>query len=248
MSDAMPSRATMIGVITDLRKRLLRMVLAVGAGAAVGWYFAGDLLLVLRVPFHKVLGPSRSLYFTAPHESFMAHLWLGLVAGLLLAAPYVFLQIWWIASPVLYRRRRAVFLVFAMASALVFVLGSLFGYFGILPAALDFLVRRFELGELFTAKLKISSFMSFSLKLLLVFGLAFELPVMMVLLGRLGVLNARHLWRGFRYAVVIIVIASAVLTPPDVFTQLMLAGPLILLYLVGMLLVAVLGKREKTDA
>jgi len=131
-----------------------------------------------------------------------------------------------------------------MASALVFVLGAVFGYFGILPAALDFLVKRYETGEMFTAMLKISSFMNFSLKLLLVFGLGFELPVLMVLLGRLGIVNARMLWRGFRYAVVIIAIAAAALTPPDVVTQLMLAGPLVLLYVMGMALVAVVGKRR----
>ncbi|MDP8224156.1 MAG: twin-arginine translocase subunit TatC [Candidatus Lernaella stagnicola] len=244
MSDAMPTGPDLLSVFADLRRRVLRITLAIGVGAAVGLYFSSDLLLILKLPFLSIMGQNRSLYFTAPHESFMAHLWLGLIAGLLLAAPYVFLQIWWIASPVLYRKRRIIFFLFAMASALVFVLGAVFGYFGILPAALDFLVKRYETGEMFTAMLKISSFMNFSLKLLLVFGLGFELPVLMVLLGRLGIVNARMLWRGFRYAVVIIAIAAAALTPPDVVTQLMLAGPLVLLYVMGMALVAVVGKRR----
>ncbi len=243
MTDAIPTSDKLLNVFAELRRRLLYVVIAIGLGATVGWIFSGDLLRVLLVPFHSALGANRALYFTAPHESFMAHLWLGLMAGLLFAAPYIFLQIWWVASPVLYRKRRTTFLVFAMFSALAFVVGALFGYFGILPAALDFLVKRFEMKEMFTAMLKISSFMNFSFKLLLVFGLAFELPVLMLLLGRLGVLNARLLWRGFRYAVVIIVVFAAVLTPPDVITQVMLAGPMLLLYLLGILLVALFGKR-----
>jgi sec-independent protein translocase protein TatC len=242
--DAMPISATLVGVFTDLRRRLLRSVMAIGVGAAIGLYFSGDLLLVLKVPFHTALGAARNLYFTAPHESFVAHLWIGLVAGLLLATPYLALQMWWVASPVLYRKRRWTFMIFALVSGLVFVLGALFGYFGILPAALDFLIRRYELTEMFQAMIKISSFLSFSLKLLIVFGVAFELPVLMFMLGRLGVVTGRMLWRGFRYAVVIIVIAAAVLTPPDVLTQIMLAGPMVLLYVLGMGLVAVFGKRR----
>jgi sec-independent protein translocase protein TatC len=178
----------------------------------------------------------------------MAHLLVAFVAAVILVAPYLFLQLWWLASPVLYRTNRVRFVAFALTTAVTFVAGALFGYFGVLPEAINFLVRSFDLKTNFEAMLRISSFLSFALKLMLAFGLAFELPVIMFLLGRLGVVNARQLWRGGRYAVVIIFVAAAVLSPPDVITQLILAVPLCLLYLIGVAAVGLFGKRQKALA
>jgi len=232
-----------LNTVKSLRRRFLRMLLALGIGVSVGLAFSADLLLIIITPFQQVMGPDRSLYFTGPSESFTAHLLVGLVVGMLLSAPYLFAEIWRLVAPVFYRRQRRRFMVFAMISALTFVVGSVFGYFGILPAAVDFLVRQFEIQYSFQAFLKIRPFLSFSLKLLLAFGLAFELPVLMFLIGRLGLVSARTLWRGFRYAIILIFVAAAIFTPPDVMTQFLLGIPLCLLYLVGVAAVALFGKR-----
>ena len=118
-----------------------------------------------------------------------------------------------------------------------------------MPAVLKFLVRGFEQKWQMEAFLRVRAFMNFSLKLLFAFGLAFELPVLMFILGRLGVVGARVLWRGFRYAVLLIFIAAAVFTPPDVVSQFLLAAPLILLYLIGVAAVALTGRRRaKSEA
>ena len=208
MSDAAPLTSNHLSLFIELRRRFFRCVLAIFAGAGVGWYFSADLILIMQLPFTKIMGPDRIMIFTAPHEGFVAHLVVGLVAGLILAAPYLFLQVWWFFAPVFYRRQKTLFFFFAMLSAITFVGGALFGYFGILPAAIDFLVQGFEQRAPLTAMLSVQKFLSFSLKLLIVFGLAFELPIVMLILGRLGVVNAGLLWRGFRYAVVLIIVAA----------------------------------------
>jgi len=244
MTDQEPL-AGFFSIFAYLRRRLLYCAGAILLASSVGWWFSRDLIAVLRYPFLAVMGDERALVFTAPHEAFMAHMVIGLVFGLLVAAPYLFLEGWWVVAPVFYRQQRVRFLLFAMFSAVTFVGGAVFGYFGILPVAIDFLVKGFENKAPFMALLRVSEFMSFALKLLLVFGVAFELPVAMFILGRLGLVTGRGLLRSFRYALVVIVIAAAVFTPPDVTSQILLAVPLILLYLVGTLGVWLFGKRKR---
>ncbi len=234
-------------VFGELRRRLLRSLAVLIAASVVGWYFSGDLLRILQVPFLDVMGPHRALYYTAPAEAFMSLMWIGLIAGVLLSAPYLALQVWGIFAPVFRRQRPWRFLFFAMLTAVTFVLGALFGYFGILPAVIRMLVEGFEQKAQMEAMLRVQAFMGFSLKLLFGFGLAFELPVVMFILGRLGIVNARSLWGGFRYAVVLIVVAAAIFTPPDVLWQILLALPLVLLYLLGVGAVAITGKRALPD-
>lgn len=232
-----------LNTVKALRRRFVRMLIVLGLGITACLIFSRDLLLIIIFPFQQAMGDDRSLYFTAPYESFMAQFFVGLIAGLILTAPYLFAEIWRLVAPVFYRRQRRRFMVFAMVSALTFIAGALFGYFGILPAAVDYLVRQFEIQNSFRAYMRIRPFLAFALKLLLAFGLAFELPVLMFLVGRLGLVSARTLWRGFRYAVIMIFIAAAIFTPPDVMTQFMLGVPLCLLYLLGVLAVALFGKR-----
>jgi sec-independent protein translocase protein TatC len=239
--------ANWVSVVTVLRRKLLHSAIAVGIGAAIGIYFSDDLLAILKVPFLTVMGPHSRLYFTAPSESFIVYMTIGIIAGVIMAAPYLFLQLWWVLAPVLYRTRRRSFLFLAMLTAVTFVGGALFGYFGILPVAVEVLIKGFESKAAFEAYMKVSDFTSFALKLLLAFGLAFEMPVVMMILGRFGLIGAKTLWRGFRYAVVLVFLVAAVLTPPDLLTQVLLGVPLCLLYLFGVLLVAIFGKRRPNE-
>ena len=206
MTDRAEPSPAAFSVIVELRRRLLRSIAAVTVASTIGWIFSRDLLRILQVPFIDVMGPQGKLYYLAPSEAFMALMWIGVVAGLLLAAPYLALQLWWVFAPMFRRQKPGRFLFFAMLTAVTFVLGALFGYFGVMPAVLKFLVRGFEQKWQMEAFLRVRAFMNFSLKLLFAFGLAFELPVLMFILGRLGVVGARVLWRGFRYAVLLIFI------------------------------------------
>ena len=247
MSDNASPLANWLPVVTALRRKLLHSAIAVSIGAGIGIYFSEDLLAILKVPFLGVMGPHSRLYFTAPSESFATYMIIGILAGVIMAAPYLFLQLWWVIAPIMYRTRQRLFLFYAMLTAVTFIAGSLFGYFGVLPAAIDFLVKRFEMKTAFEAYMKVSDFTEFSLKLLVAFGLAFEMPVVMLILGRLGLIGAGTLWRGFRYAVVLVFLAAAVLTPPDLLTQILLGLPLCLLYLSGVLLVWIFGKRRREE-
>jgi sec-independent protein translocase protein TatC len=244
MSDRLPSPDATIAVITELRRRLVRMFVVVIAFSGVGWYLANDLLRILQGPFAAVMGTQRALYYTAPAEAFMASMIIGLVFGVLAAAPYLAWQLWRTFAPVFRRQKPWRFILFAMLTAVTFVAGALFGYFYVLPAVLKFLVAGFEQRAQMDAFVRVRPFVNFSLKLLLAFGLSFELPVMMFVLGRLGLVSARTLWRGFRYAVVLILVAAAIFTPPDVVSQIMLAVPLLILYLLGVGAVAITGKRK----
>lgn len=247
MNDTASPLANWQNAATVLRRKLLHSAIAVGLGASLGWYFADDLLEILKVPFLDVMGPHSRLYFTAPSESFVTYMTIGIIAGIILAAPYLFLQLWWVLAPVLYRTRRRSFLFLSMLTAVTFVGGALFGYFGILPVAIQLLIKNFETKAAFEAYMKVSAFTGFALKMLLAFGLAFEMPVVMLILGRFGLVDAKTLWSGFRYAVVLVFIAAAVLTPPDLLTQILLGIPLCLLYLFGVLLVALFGKRPGNE-
>jgi len=244
MSDRLPSPDATIAVITELRRRFVRMFVVVIAFSGVGWYFAGDLLRILQVPFVSLMGTQRALYYTAPAEAFMANMIVGLVFGVFAAAPYLAWQLWRTFAPVFHRRKPWRFICYAMLTAVTFVVGALFGYFYVLPPVLTFLVEGFEQRAQMDAFVRVRPFINFSLKLLLAFGLSFELPVMMFVLGRLGLVSARTLWRGFRYALVLILVAAAIFTPPDVVSQIMLALPLLILYLLGVGAVALTGKRN----
>jgi len=245
LSDALPRLNKYMDVIVVLRRRFFYCLIALGLGSALGLYFSGDLIRILQMPFQEVLGPGRTLVFMAPTEAFMANMWVGIIAGALLAAPYLFLQGWWVLAPVMYRQQRKTFMFVAMFTAVTFVCGGIFGYFVVLPLAMNLLVRGFEMNSIFEAVLSVQKFCFFALKLLFAFGLAFELPVVMLILGRLGLVTAQAWWRGFRYAVVLIFLIAGILTPPDIFTQIAVAAPLCLLYATGAGLVTLFGKKSE---
>jgi sec-independent protein translocase protein TatC len=181
--------------------------------------------------------------YTYPAEAFFAHIKISIVAGLFLVSPYVFAQIWGFIAPGLYAHERKWMVPMALFSGMFFSGGALFGYFQVFPYAFDFFAGFSNEGIQFVPKL--NEYLSFCLKLLFAFGLVFELPLFIFFLARLGMASSSGLRKKRKYAILFAFVLSAVLTPPDPFTQCLMAGPLIILYEVGIWVAYFFGKREK---
>lgn len=164
------------------------------------------------------------------------------MCGTLLASPVIFLQIWRFVSPGLYRHEKRLLVPFTIISTLCFAGGALFGYFFVFPPAFRFLVGYSS--ELLEAMPAVNEYFSLALRLFLAFGIIFELPVLMVFLAKVGVIDLSFLQRNRKYALLIAFVAAAILTPtPDVVNQLLMAGPLILLYEVSIIAVGLFVSR-----
>lgn len=181
--------------------------------------------------------------YTYPAEAFFSHIKISIVAGIFLVSPYVFAQIWGFIAPGLYDHERKWMVPMALMSAAFFTGGALFGYFQVFPYAFDFFAGFSTEGIQFTPKL--NEYLSFCLKLLFAFGFVFELPLFIFFLARLGLVSSTGLRKKRKYAILIGFVLAAVLTPPDPFTQCLMAGPLIVLYEVGIWVAYFFGKKEK---
>jgi len=181
--------------------------------------------------------------YTYPAEAFFSHIKIAIVAGIFLVSPYVFAQIWGFIAPGLYIHERKWMIPMALVSGLFFTGGALFGYFQVFPHAFEFFAGFSTDGIQFTPKL--NEYLSFCLKLLFAFGFVFELPLFIFFLARMGMVSSSGLRKKRKYAILIGFVLAAVLTPPDPFTQCLMAGPLIVLYEVGIWVAFFFGKKEK---
>nr|WP_321256080.1 twin-arginine translocase subunit TatC [uncultured Pseudodesulfovibrio sp.] len=181
--------------------------------------------------------------YTYPAEAFFSHIKISIVAGLFLVSPYVFAQIWGFIAPGLYSHERKWMIPMAVISALFFTAGGLFGYFVVFPFGFEFFAGFSTEGIQFTPKL--NEYLSFCLKLLFAFGFVFELPLFIFFLARMGMVSSAGLRKKRKYAILIGFVLAAVLTPPDPFTQCLMAGPLIILYELGIWVAYFFGKKEK---
>jgi sec-independent protein translocase protein TatC len=225
--------------LEELRKRLLRSAFAVAAAFALCLTYARRILELFIRPIRPFLGESKPVYLDLT-EPFLLYMKVAFLASLFVAAPVVLYQVWAFIRPGLYARERRYALPFVFFATIFFVLGGAFGYTVAFPVACKFLL---SVAEGFTPALRVSSLFAFESKMILGMGLVFELPTVVYFLSRLGLITSGFLWRNFKYAVLIIFIVAAVITPtPDVVTQCIFAGPMILLYLIGILVAHVFGR------
>ncbi|MDH3892593.1 MAG: twin-arginine translocase subunit TatC [candidate division Zixibacteria bacterium] len=227
--------------LEELRWRLLKSILSIVVLAAAAFYFRNVLFDFLILP----LGDTE-LHFTEVTGSFYAYMKVALITGLLAALPFVFYQFWSFIAPGLYQTEKAAVLPLVLVSTILFLIGATFCYLTVLPTALWFLIH---FSEVLVPVITVNSYISFSGMLLVAFGCGFELPVVSYFLGRLGIINARLMSKVRRYAFVAILIVGAIITPPDVLTQVLLAGPVYLLYEISIIIVRMTErKREKDQA
>jgi sec-independent protein translocase protein TatC len=230
----------------ELRKRLVHTLIVIIAVFVAATFIEMELdqpiLSAFRAPLDARNIP---LVFLELTEPFFTYLRIGLYAALFLSFPYLLGQIWLFVRPALFSKERNAIWPFILFSYPLFVGGGLFGYFVVIPYGYDFFLG-FE-NKFTLPSLSMASYLSLTIHLLFAFGLIFELPTVSFILTRLGIINAAWLRENRKYSLVVIFIAAAVLTPPDVFTQTLMAGPLIILYEIS-ILVSKMAERKKEEA
>jgi sec-independent protein translocase protein TatC len=247
------SKAPLIDHLIELRKRIVYALLAFALGFVVCFSFAKPIYAFLTAPLaHAMAGmPNRHLIYTAVYETFFTYMKVGLFAGLCLSFPFVGAQIWMFVAPGLYRHEKHAFLPFLVASPALFLSGAAFVYYVMLPFALKFFLGFQSPGGAGSMPIemqaKVGDYLDFVTTLIFAFGLTFQLPVLLTLLGKVGIVSSRMLRKVRRYAIVGITALAAVITPPDMFSMVCLAVPLILLYEVSISLVWMIEKRRDAE-
>ena len=226
--DADQFRMSLMEHLRELRKRLFYSASAVVIGAIAAYSYAGIIFGILCRPFFLAV-PASPLIGTAPAEAWLLKMKVSLFAGAILTSPILFYQVWRFVAPGLHASERRYVVPFVLLSTMLFAVGGYFCYEMVLPLSLSFFHDEFRsIGV--TPTIKMGDHLSMSVTAILAFGLVFELPLLAFFLARAGVIDHSSLIRYYRHAVVAIFIVAAVLTPPDVVTQLLMAGPLMVLY------------------
>jgi sec-independent protein translocase protein TatC len=220
--------------LEELRTRLIRALAVVGVGFAVAYWFAEPLVAWLLVPLTALRPDEASLVIgTGVTDAFFTKLKVAFVAGVFLASPAVFFQAWQFVAPGLYQKERRIALPFSFAASFFFVAGAAFCYYLVFPVAFRFFLKEF--GSVGIApQIRVTEYLTFASRMLLAFGVTFELPVVTFFLARLGLVTHHTMIGWTRYAIVTIFVVAAILTPgPDIASQLLMATPLLLLYLLS---------------
>ncbi|MBR6268296.1 MAG: twin-arginine translocase subunit TatC [Selenomonadaceae bacterium] len=226
---------SLIKHLEELRTRLIRSLLAVAVGSCVAYYFVDDIMYYLAKPVGK-------LYFMQPSEAFFTYLKVAVVAGFLLALPVVFYHVWRFFLPALTAKERAVLGIVVPTSVLLFFVGLAFSFFLVLPAGIRFFMG-FG-GENLEALFSIDKYFDFVITFILPFGFVFELPLIITILGKIGILTSEFLKKYQRLVIFLSFIIGAFITPtPDIFTQSMIALPMIALYELGYWIVKYILKK-----
>ena len=230
------------GHLEELRKRLVACFIAIGIGFVVSYGFKEKLFDILSHPLISVMGADDKMIFTGLPEAFFTYLKVALLSGFMLAAPVILYQFWMFVAPGLYQKEKHLLVPIVLLSSVFFVGGALFGYFIVFPFGFKFFLG--FASETIKPLPSMREYLSFSSKLLLAFGLVFELPLIITFLAKLGLVSVDFLKKNRKYALILFFAGSAILTPPDVVTQIMMALPLMLLYEISILGARVFGKKK----
>jgi sec-independent protein translocase protein TatC len=231
--------------LEELRSRLVKILVAAAVGFGIGYYFSETLFGYLIKPLTDVLPEGTSLIFTSVTEAFFTYLKVGLLAGVFIASPFILYQLWAFISPGLYKKERRALIPVTFVSVILFIMGAAFGYFVVFPFGFKFLISNYTT-EAIKPMPTMREYFSLVMWMLLAFGAIFELPVVVFLLSRFGIVNYKGLRKFRRYAILGAFILGAILTPtPDIFNQSMMAGPLIILYEISIWVAYFFGKKPE---
>ncbi len=256
---------SLTGHLGELRKRITVSLIALLIAFMIAFNYSEEIFRLLMFPLkynlsfsmgnpfinivpQEKLSQTTKLVFLAPAEALWMNLKVSFVAGLMLALPVIFYQMWKFISPGLLAREKKYVLPFVISATGLFAVGSLFCLFIVLPFAMGFLLT-YKVGDVMMPMLSIGKYVDFTLKFILAFGAVFELPIVIIFLTRMGLVTTKTLAKNRKYAVLVAFILAAMLTPtPDVFNQTLMAVPIIILYEIGILVSRIFMRRRAADA
>ncbi len=231
--------------LAELRKRLLISIATIFVMFIISFGFWEHILDWMIMPLKEALPPGSNVIFTKVGEAFFTALKVSFFAAIILSLPVIFWQLWLFIAPGLYEHEKKFILPFVLSATAMFILGALFAYYIVFPFGFSYLINFGS--QLFTALPSIGEYVGFFTKLMFGFGLAFELPVITFFLATLGLVTDESLKNFFKYAIIIIFAIAAILTPPDVLSQLLMAGPLIILYGVSIIIAKIINPAKKEE-
>jgi sec-independent protein translocase protein TatC len=247
------SSAPLIEHLTELRSRLIRSILAFVIAMLICFAFAEQIFEFLAQPLKQSMvarGWDPTIVFTGAHKVFFTYVSVSMFGGLFFAFPIIANQLWRFVAPGLYKSEQSAFLPFLIASPMLFLLGATFAYLGALPLALDFFLsfaKDAGQGEGISIELlpAVDEYLGLAMKFIMAFGICFQLPVALTLMGKAGLVGAEGLRRNRKYAVVGVLVTAALFTPPDVFSMMILFSAVYGLYEISILLVASVEKKRE---
>lgn len=231
--------------LEELRQRLIVCFIAVGIGFVLAYGFKEKLFQILTRPLISVMQAGDNMIFTGLPEAFFTYLKVAFLAGIMLAAPVIIYQFWMFVAPGLYHKEKRLLVPIVLLSSVFFIGGALFGYFIVFPFGF-----KFFLGFATDAIRPLPSmkeYLAFAAKLLLAFGLVFELPLVVTFLAKMGLVSVDFLKKNRKYALLLFFVFAAILTPPDVVTQIMMAFPLMALYEISIIGARIFGKKQVVE-
>jgi sec-independent protein translocase protein TatC len=232
--------------LDELRKRIIWSVASVFVGFVISFFFIDEIFNFIMRPLQRMLPPGQTLIYTDPTEAFVLYIKIALIAGLIIASPAVMTQVWLFVAPGLYAHEKKWAIPFIVMSSLFFVAGAAFSHYVVFPLTWAFFVG--FTNDILTFMPRIQPAFSIYLRLVLAFGIVFQMPTLVLFLAKMGVLTAGFMIRNVKYAVLIIVIISAVITPDGGGVSLVaMAGPMMLLYVFSIGLAWIFGKKREPE-
>ena len=231
--------------LSELKSRLFKAAVFILVGTLLCWGFSEQIFNIIRQPITPYL-PNGGLVFTSPIDKFMAHIKLSFIAGMILSAPFWLYQLWKFISPALYKSEKKFAVGFILFGTIQFILGVLFCYFIVFPMAFKFLMT-FG-GDIDKPMITIDSYLGFFTQTAVIFGLTFEMPVIITFLGAMGLVSQEFLKKNRRYAIIFMTIISAIAAPPDALSMLLLLIPLWAMFEISVFLVGIFQKKKKVES
>jgi len=241
-ADQTSTKMSIVEHLAELRRRLIVCIAALIVAFAAAYIFSKQILRVLVTPIEEALTSDGGLSILKVQEAFLTHIKVALVAAIILSFPVIIHQVWGFVIPALKKKEAKAGLTLVFFSTLLFAAGILFAYFTILPYAFTFFLKSAQ--GIASPNISLAFYVGFCARVMLAFGIVFQMPLVIVFLVRSGIVSLDQVKKARKYAIVIIFVAAALLTPPDVLTQILMAIPLLALYELSILAAYLLRKRD----